>query len=81
VSLEVLADSDGQSRRSDASITDIVRDALHASTGALCSALLADHWFVAGDGARPALERLRGAGLVTDTGAVVSVTYLATLSR
>lgn len=75
ISLEVLADpNETQSRRSHALITDVVRDALHATTGVSHGALLADHWFVTGDGARAALERLRGAGLVTDPGAAVGVT-------
>jgi enamine deaminase RidA (YjgF/YER057c/UK114 family) len=74
VGLEVLANPDGtQWRRSDALITD-ARDAVHAIAGVSTSTLLADHWFVTGSHAGPALERLREAGLVTDPGAAVSVT-------
>jgi enamine deaminase RidA (YjgF/YER057c/UK114 family) len=75
VGLEVLVDPDGtQCRGFGALITDVVRDALDAIVGVSPSALVADHWFVTGDGARPALERLGEAGLVTDPGAAVSVT-------
>ena len=52
--------------------TDAVRDALRA-IGVSAGALLADHWFVGGDGAGPALDALGQAGLVTDPGAAVGV--------
>jgi enamine deaminase RidA (YjgF/YER057c/UK114 family) len=52
--------------------TDAVRDALRKG-GISAGALLADHWFVVGDGARPALVALEKAGLVTDPGAAVGV--------
>jgi hypothetical protein len=49
-------------------------DALGAALGVPADRLLADHWFVAGAAAGPALECLRKVGLVTDTGAAVHVT-------
>jgi enamine deaminase RidA (YjgF/YER057c/UK114 family) len=52
---------------------DAVRAALRA-IGMSADALLADHWFVGGVGAGPALESLGQAGLVTDPGASVGVT-------
>jgi len=55
---------------------DAVRAALRA-IGVSADALLADHWFVGADGAGPALESLREAGLVTDPGAAVGVTLPA----
>ena len=71
VSLQILADRD-EAQSGRASI-DAVRDALRATVGVSASALLIDHWFVAGDGAGPALERFREVGLVTDPGAAVRV--------
>jgi len=45
--------------------TDAVRDALRKG-GVSAGALLADHWFVGGEGAGPAIDALALAGLVTD---------------
>jgi enamine deaminase RidA (YjgF/YER057c/UK114 family) len=64
VSLELLADRDGG--RGQARVADEVHDALRATAGLSAAELLADHWFVGGDEAGPALARLREAGLVTD---------------
>jgi enamine deaminase RidA (YjgF/YER057c/UK114 family) len=76
VGLEVLRDPDRTpSRHFDSLNTDAVRDALRAApVGVSSSGLLADHWFVAGDGAWPALRCLREAGVVTDPGAAVRAT-------
>jgi hypothetical protein len=51
-----------------------LRDALRAAAGVSAGALLADHWFVSGSGAAPALDAAEAAGLVTDPGAAVGVT-------
>jgi enamine deaminase RidA (YjgF/YER057c/UK114 family) len=58
--------------RAHALDTDALRDALRA-VGVSVGALLADHWFVDGASAAPALEALARAGLVTDPGAAVGV--------
>jgi enamine deaminase RidA (YjgF/YER057c/UK114 family) len=68
VSLEVLDPPQG------ALDGDAARDALRAAVGVSADALLADHWFVSGSGAGPALDALGQAGLVTDPGAAVGAT-------
>jgi enamine deaminase RidA (YjgF/YER057c/UK114 family) len=66
VNLEVLADPDGSRVH--------FADALDAAVGVSPNALIADHWFVAGEGASSALKRLQESGFVTDPGAAVGVT-------
>src|SRR5262249_18646800 len=51
-------------------------DALRAA-GVAAAALLADPWFVGGEGAPPPLAALEQAGLVTDPGAAAGVTLPA----
>jgi enamine deaminase RidA (YjgF/YER057c/UK114 family) len=75
IGLEVRDASVGkQGHGSEAFTVDIVYDALRAIAGVSPKLLIADHWFVIGDGARPALERFQEAGLVTDVGAAVRAT-------
>jgi enamine deaminase RidA (YjgF/YER057c/UK114 family) len=66
VSLEILGAPEG------ALSGQALRDALGAA-GVSAGALLADHWFVSGGGAEPALDALEAAGLVSDPGAAVGV--------
>jgi hypothetical protein len=65
-SLEILSDPtlDAQA----------LRRALSEGAGVSADALLADHWFVTGEGAAPALDALQQAGIVSDPGAAVGVT-------
>jgi hypothetical protein len=55
--------------------TDAVSAAVRATV--FDGALLADHWFVSGNGTAPLLESLRRAGLATDPGAAAGVTLPA----
>ena len=66
VSLEILSDA--------ALDAQALRRALSEGAAVSADALLADHWFVTGEGAAPALDALERAGLVSDPGAAVGVT-------
>ena len=63
VSLEILGEPNGEA----------VPEVLGSAAGVSAGALLADHWFVGGAGAGPAIDALRAAGLVSDPGAAVGV--------
>jgi len=71
VTLKVLVDS--KSGGIDTFTADAIHGSLRAAIGVSADNLLADHWFVCGPRAGPAVERLREARLVTDPGVAVGV--------